>query len=52
MVANAGLYWQNSDPDDEDMGMGMTEGDPSGEEWWEDLRVPQRVMDQDEDDDL
>ncbi|KAL9058020.1 MAG: hypothetical protein Q9162_002012 [Coniocarpon cinnabarinum] len=52
MIANAGLYWQNSDPDDEDLGMGMTEGDPKGEEWWEDLMVPQKALQDEDEDDL
>lgn len=48
MISNAGLYWQNSDPEDEEVGMGMTEGSPDGEEWWEDLTVPQRPINDDD----
>ena len=40
MVTNAGLYWTSGDPDEHDVGMGMTEGGtPDGEEWWEDLKA-------------
>lgn len=36
MVSNAGLYW-TSGSNDHDVGMGMTENTPDGEEWWEDI---------------
>ena len=38
MVTNAGLYW-TSDIGNHDVGMGMTENSPDGEEWWEDMKV-------------
>ena len=48
MIANAGLYFSNPDPDNEDLGMGMTEKEPEGEEWWEDLTLPQKPLDEED----